>query len=139
MYSNSPYRALRRALRQFATSNNAASKQRVPLCLRNTRRDVLAQIRKWAGGDGERQIYWLKGIASTGKSTIALTVARECYNNGYLGASFFFSRGGDDLASAQKFTPTIASQLVEISPKLRRRIRDTIASNRRIHNLGLYN
>jgi hypothetical protein len=109
-----------------------------PLCLPNTRRDVLAQIRKWANGDGERRIYWLKGMAGTGKTTIALTVAREYYDNRRLGASFFFSRGGGDLASVRKFAPRIAGQLAEISPELRRRIDNAVASSRRIHDLGLY-
>lgn len=83
-------------------------------------------------------MYWLKGMAGTGKSTIALTIARECYNDRRLGASFFFSRDGGDLASVQKFAATIASQLREISPELRRRIDDAVASSRRVHDLGLY-
>jgi hypothetical protein len=117
---------------------NAASKQHVPLCLPGTRRDVLTQIRKWADGDGERRMYWLKGMAGTGKSTIALTIAREYYDNKRLGASFFFSRGGGGLASIQKFAATIASQLREISPQFQRQIDDAVASSRRVHDLGLY-
>jgi replicative DNA helicase len=70
---------------------------------------MLTQIMKWAKGDGERRMYWLKGMAGTGKSTIALTIACECYNDRRLGASFFFSRGGGDLALVQKFVATIAS------------------------------
>lgn len=38
---------------------------------------MLAQIRTWADGGSNKHIYWLKGWAGTGKSTIALTVARE--------------------------------------------------------------
>lgn len=83
-------------------------------------------------------MYWLKGMAGTGKSTIALTIAREYYDNRRLGASFFFSRGGGDLASIQKFAATIASQLREISPEFRRRIDDAVVSSCRVHDLGLY-
>jgi hypothetical protein len=79
-------------VRQWA-SFDAANKQHVPPCLPNTRREFLAQIRRWANGESERWIYWLKGMAGTGKSTIALTVAREYNNKKRLGASFFFSRG----------------------------------------------
>ena len=99
---------------------------------------MLAQIRKWADGDGVRRIYWLKGMAGTGKSTIALTVAREYHDNGRLGASFFFSRGGGELASTRRFAATIAAQLADTSPELRRLISDAVVSNRHIHNLGLY-
>lgn len=107
-------------------------------CLPDTRRDILAQIRRWADTDGERRIYWLKGWAGTGKSTIALTVAREYSGKKRLGASFFFSRGAGDLASTRRFAATIAVQLAETSPELRRHIADAAASCHRIHGLGLY-
>jgi hypothetical protein len=99
---------------------------------------VLEQIEKWADSDGEKRIYWLKGMAGTGKSTIALTIARKYDKLRRLGASFFFSRGGGDLASVGKFATTIAAQLASTSPELRKTIDDAIASNHRIRDLGLY-
>ncbi|KAN0087267.1 Quinonprotein alcohol dehydrogenase-like superfamily [Elaphomyces granulatus] len=117
---------------------NVANKKHLPLCLPDTRRDVLAQIRKWADGDGVRPIYWLKGMAGTGKSTIALTVAREYYDKDRLGASFFFSRGGGELATTRGFAATIATQLAYISPELRELISHAVVSNPGIHNLLLY-
>jgi hypothetical protein len=116
---------------------NAKSRQHASVCLPDTRRDVLAQIYQWADGNGEKRIYWLKGMAGTGKSTIATTVAREYYNKGRLGASFFFSRGGGDRATAGRFAMTIAAQLAEI-PELRQRICDGAASSRRTRDLALY-
>ncbi|KAG7284866.1 hypothetical protein NEMBOFW57_009481 [Staphylotrichum longicolle] len=133
-----PERSLERLDSLPEASFDAANKQHVDICLRNTRCDVLAQIRRWANGDGGQRIYWLKGMAGTGKSTIALTVAREYSAKERLGASFFFSRGGDDLASTRRFAATIAVQLAEVSPQLRRHIADAAASTRRIHGLGLY-
>ena len=47
------------------------------LCLENTRVDVLRQIFDWADGQDERCIFWVNGLAGTGKSTIARTVACE--------------------------------------------------------------
>ncbi|AEO53136.1 hypothetical protein MYCTH_2294086, partial [Thermothelomyces thermophilus ATCC 42464] len=76
-------------------------------------------------------------MAGTGKSTIALTIAREYSDKKRLGASFF-SRGGGDLASTRKFAATVAVQLAETSPELCRHIADAAASSRRIHGLGLY-
>jgi Mrp family chromosome partitioning ATPase len=116
---------------------NAASKQNLSTCLENTRQNVLADIKEWADGDSERNIYWLKGMAGTGKSTIALTIAREYDNKGRLGASFFFSRGGGDLASVKKFAATIAAQLANISLDLKTAIVDAIISNR-IRDLALF-
>ncbi|KAK3304826.1 uncharacterized protein B0T15DRAFT_537707 [Chaetomium strumarium] len=134
----SPERSLERLDILPEASFDAANKQRVATCLPGTRRDVLAQIRSWANGGGNKHIYWLKGWAGTGKSTIALTVAREYSKKKRLGASFFFSRGGGDLASTRRFAATIAVQLAEASPQLRRHIADAAVATHRIHGLGLY-
>ncbi|CAG8379663.1 unnamed protein product [Penicillium salamii] len=77
-------------------------------------------------------------MAGTGKSTIALTVAREQYQRHHLGASFFFSRGGGGRSSARSFPATIAAQLREFSPELKKCINDAAAVNPRIRNLMLY-
>ncbi|KAI9455388.1 hypothetical protein F5148DRAFT_1288277 [Russula earlei] len=36
-------------------------------------------------------IFWLSGVAGTGKSTIAQSIAEYCDSNNWLAASFFFS------------------------------------------------
>ncbi|RYP66844.1 hypothetical protein DL770_008725 [Monosporascus sp. CRB-9-2] len=117
---------------------NAASRQHTPSCLENTRRNILEQIEEWVDSDGEKRIYWLKGMAGTGKSTIALTVARRYAKLRRLGASFFFTRGGGDLASAAKFARTVAAQLADMSPELKKHIDNAIASSPRIRALGLF-
>ncbi|KAL7972755.1 hypothetical protein HDV63DRAFT_393314 [Trichoderma sp. SZMC 28014] len=99
---------------------------------------LLADIRMWIDHDSEKRIYWLNGMAGTGKTTISLTIAREYYKKKQLGASFFFSRGGGDLASTRKFATTIAVQLAEYSPALRQHIIDAATSNPRISQLALY-
>jgi NACHT domain len=108
---------------------NSSDKQHDPFCLPNTRVDVLRQIRAWADGRDEQCIFWLSGWAGTGKSTIARTVACEYRDRGYLGASFFFSRGKEDVSYASKFFTSIAVQLTEKSPVLGDLIRKAISSN----------
>jgi hypothetical protein len=71
----------------------------------------------------------LNGLAGTGKSTIARTVARKYSENGQLGASFFFSRGGGDVGHAEKFFTTIAVQLSKKSQHLEQHICDAIKKN----------
>lgn len=63
-------------------------------------------------------IFWLNGMAGTGKSTIARTVAGEWAKQGRLGASFFFSRGHGERAYASKFFTTLACQLAYAQPSL---------------------
>jgi Mrp family chromosome partitioning ATPase len=86
-------------------------------CLPETRTDLLRQIQEW-GRSSNRCIFWLSGMAGTGKSTIARTVARSFKEDGILGASFFFKRGDGDRGSAARFFPTIVKQLAVHFPQM---------------------
>jgi NACHT domain len=101
-------------------------RQHEPTCLENTRVDVLRRIFDWVDGQDERCIFWLNGLAGTGKSTIARTVAREYSERKRLGASFFFSRGDRDVSHAGKFFTSIAVQLANNALPLRRYICEAI-------------
>ncbi|KAA6408308.1 MAG: hypothetical protein FRX48_08050 [Lasallia pustulata] len=116
---------------------NTYSRQHDPTCLPDTRVDLLREIYTWADGRDGRFIYWLNGLAGTGKSTIARTVARKYFENGQLGASFFFSRGGGDVGHASKFFTTIAVQLAEKSQSLQRYIGDAVRKNANIATQSL--
>ncbi|KAM5359025.1 hypothetical protein ACJA88_015235 [Fusarium oxysporum] len=98
-------------------------------CHPQTRVDLLAQIYKWAGDPNSERIYWLQGMAGTGKSTISRTVAYELSRKKVLGASFFFKRGEGDRGKAARFFPTIAAQLVRRLPSLMPHIQDAIETD----------
>jgi hypothetical protein len=76
-------------------------------------------------------------MAGTGKSTIARTVAREYHRQERLGASFFFSRGGGDVSHAGKFFTSIAVQLANKLPLLKRYILEAIAQHSDIGSQAL--
>jgi len=105
---------------------NSYAKQHSPSCLPNTRVELLREIYGWADRQDERCIFWLNGLAGTGKSTIARTIAREYSKRVRLGASFFFARGGGDVGHAGKFVTSIAVQLASSIPTLRRHISDAV-------------
>jgi NACHT domain len=115
---------------------NARKWQHAPTCLPDTRVDLLQQIHNWIDSNdeidrtNERSIFWLNGWAGTGKSTISRTVAYNCFQQGCLGASFFFSKGGGDISHAGQFFTTIARQLAEESQYLKRCIYDAIKENK---------
>jgi hypothetical protein len=85
----------------------------------------------------ERCIFWLNGMAGTGKSTIARTIANECHKAGRLGASFFFTRGAGDLASSSKLFTSLAKQLADKELELRRCICEAVVNNTGISQMGL--
>jgi hypothetical protein len=53
----------------------------------------------------------LNGLAGTGKTTVAQTVAERLFADGTLGASFFCSRDFEDRSNLQLIFPTLAVQL----------------------------
>ena len=53
----------------------------------------------------------MNGLAGTGKSTIAKTIAERLFADGQLGASFFCSRDFEDRRNLQIIFPTLAIQL----------------------------
>ncbi|KAL4766965.1 hypothetical protein BDW60DRAFT_227241 [Aspergillus nidulans var. acristatus] len=81
-------------------------------CLDNTRVAIRHQISEWFESSQGKYIFWLNGMARTGKSTIARTVARSFSKKGRLGASFFFNKNNDGRANATQFITTIAKQLI---------------------------
>ncbi|KAF9646356.1 hypothetical protein BDM02DRAFT_247102 [Thelephora ganbajun] len=80
-------------------------------CLKGTRGAVLDKIELWARNFHEPYVYWLNGLAGTGKSTIAQTIAERIFADGQLGASFFCSRDFEDRSNLKLIFPTIAVQL----------------------------
>jgi hypothetical protein len=100
-----------------------------PTCLEETRIELLAHITHWYEDPQAPCIFWLNGMAGTGKSTIARTVARKWAKEKRLGASFFFSRGQGDLAHASKFFTTLAYQLAKAQPGLAAGVRQAICNS----------
>ncbi|GLA33115.1 hypothetical protein AnigIFM63326_002394 [Aspergillus niger] len=101
-------------------------------CLPGTRKELLLDIRDWAVSEQGKCIFWLNGLAGTGKSTISRTVAKDLQQQGLLGASFFFKRGEGDRGNAARFFPTIIQQLFTRIPELRAAILQAIRDNPRI-------
>jgi len=80
-------------------------------CLRGTRADVLLQLERWLKDEQDHRVFWLNGLAGTGKSTIAQTFAEISFADGRLGASFFCSRDFEDRNNLKAIFPTLAFQL----------------------------
>lgn len=98
-------------------------------CLQGTRTDLLSQITTWANNSSGTCIYWLCGVAGTGKSTIARTVAETFDRQNRLGASFFFKRGEGDRGSGRLFFPTIALQIADRIPGIDQSMAEALAAD----------
>jgi hypothetical protein len=123
------------AIRQAAF--NSFENQYESTCLPDTRVELLREITEWVNGPDRSRIYWLNGIAGTGKSTVARTIARTFHDRGILGASFLFSRGGRDISRASKLFTTIAWQLAITVPQVRAYIGGAIMEQENIADQSL--
>src|SRR5882762_6741919 len=108
-------------------------------CANDTRTEILDTIHAWlkdepvqnqsilrTEGNPQGQIFWLDGLAGTGKSTIAQTVACHYHATGKLGASFFCSRDDAECSNINMIFPTIAYQLCLLVPELREHVSEAM-------------
>ncbi|MCJ1310945.1 hypothetical protein MMC25_004614 [Agyrium rufum] len=98
-------------------------------CHPQTRVELRQQIQEWVEDPHGKSIFWLNGMAGTGKSTLSRTIAQECAERGQLAASLFFKRGEGDRATAARFFLTIARQLATKIPSLSKLVADAISGD----------
>ena len=80
----------------------------------------------WAKNPREQNVFWLNGLAGTGKSTIAQSFSEMVVEEGILGASFFCSRDYLDRKELKNIFPTLTYQLACRYPKFRRHLVATL-------------
>jgi WD40 repeat protein len=73
----------------------------------------------WAKNLEDQPVFWLNGLAGTGKSTIAQTFSEMASNDDILGASFFCSRDYLDRKELKNIFPTLGYQLACRYPRFR--------------------
>jgi hypothetical protein len=85
--------------------------------MKHTRTYVLGHIQNWAETPSPGlSIFWLAGMAGTGKSTIAKTACERFFKNGMLGATFFVSRQETERRDPHRVLRSIAYQLALKDP-----------------------
>ncbi|KAL8725583.1 MAG: hypothetical protein Q9181_006365 [Wetmoreana brouardii] len=119
-------------------SFNSYNQQYESRCMADTRIELLQHLQDW-GTRHSQPIFWLSGMAGTGKSTISRTLAGIFDERNLLGGSFFFSRSSSETNNAARFVGTLANQLTSISPKLRDCICEAISAHSDTLRQGLRN
>ncbi|KAJ7708179.1 hypothetical protein B0H17DRAFT_1124953 [Mycena rosella] len=98
-------------------------------CADNTRVEIQEEIRRWLlpQPSNSEHIFWITGIAGSGKSTLSATVVDELRKKHTpVAAQFFISRNIPETIDPEKIIPTIAKQLSEFSPAAARVMRDKL-------------
>jgi hypothetical protein len=128
-YSQPVSETLQRLAPITSAFHNAANSP--PECREGTRVDLLAEICNWLDDDSTacRRVLWLNGLAGTGKTTIARSVATAAEKRKMLAASFFFSRDHQERRRLVSIVPTIAYQLAFWRDELRYPISEAVSKN----------
>ncbi|KAB5592702.1 Vegetative incompatibility protein HET-E-1 [Ceratobasidium theobromae] len=88
-------------------------------CTPETREVIQQGLQDWVQDPQAAKVYWMDGMAGTGKTTIAYSLCEWLEGNKQLGGSFFCSRTSAPCSSLNRVVPTIAYQLARYSPAFR--------------------
>ncbi|KAF8753843.1 WD40 repeat-like protein [Rhizoctonia solani] len=84
-------------------------------CTEGTRVKVLDELKAWVIKAAGQSVYWMSGMAGTGKTTIACTFAKWLEAEKLLAASFFCTQTSADCQDVTRIIPTVAYQLARYS------------------------
>jgi hypothetical protein len=101
---------LRTTLNPVASATWDAHGLNIDTCLAGTRVKLLQEIAFWLqAGPSGAIVFWLNGLAGTGKSTVARTVCE--FLGDHLGAAFFISRNSLDRRTPLRVLNSLVYQL----------------------------
>ncbi|KAG8785016.1 hypothetical protein FRC12_018076 [Ceratobasidium sp. 428] len=120
-----------------AKYNSAESFDLRGQCTQNTRVRVLESLYEWACNDMSQKIYWLNGMAGTGKTTIAYSFCEQLELSRMLAASFFCSRQLPACRDVNQIVPTVSYQLSRFSRPFRSAISRVLEEDPDVNNQPL--
>ncbi|KAG2010503.1 vegetative incompatibility protein HET-E-1 [Coprinopsis cinerea AmutBmut pab1-1] len=100
-------------------------------CIPGTRVALLASLLRWAKDPSSPSIFWLCGMAGTGKTTLT-----ETFNNqldsaeGLVVASFFCSLDHEERRDVRRILPSLAKSLARLQPKFAKQLVKVLESGK---------
>ncbi|KAF8965910.1 hypothetical protein BDZ97DRAFT_739842 [Flammula alnicola] len=88
-------------------------------CTAETREKILEDLKGWVVDPKGAKVYWMNGMAGTGKTTIVYSLCEWLEENRQLGGNFFCSRISALCRNVNNIVPTLAYQLAQYSPAFR--------------------
>ncbi|KAH7317534.1 hypothetical protein B0J17DRAFT_724376 [Rhizoctonia solani] len=98
-------------------------------CTEGTRTKVLGGLDGWLHDSSSPVIYWMNGMAGTGKTTIAYSFCEQVEKRKQLAASFFCTRNSVDCRSTSQIIPTVTYQLARYSIPCQHALYEVLGQN----------
>jgi hypothetical protein len=109
------------------------------MCLAGTRQQLLADLFTWLDDvtPARERVFWLNGLAGTGKTTVARTIATHAHKQRRLAAAFFFSRNIAVTRSPSAILPTIAYQLAHYQRPFRTAVCTAVSADEDVRDRSI--
>ena len=99
-------------------------------CMEGTRIGVLSELFSWSLDADAPRVFWLNGMAGTGKSAITRSFCHFLRRNDLLGGTFFCSREGSaDRGDVARILPTLAWSFARRDEDYKSALLDTLDKN----------
>ncbi|KAF5324969.1 hypothetical protein D9619_009831 [Psilocybe cf. subviscida] len=106
-------------------------------CTKGTRIMLLADLLSWASNPENEHVFWLNGMAGTGKTTVAETFCNLLFDRGLLGSSFFCSRKNLNRRNVRLIIPALAKGLARAYPEFQTELLEVLKDDLDFTGLGL--
>ena len=93
-------------------------------CLPGTREPIMNEIRQWGKNPNvEKRAFWLRDVAGSGKSTVALTMCEEWDDTpNFLVGRFFFSKNARNTSETDAFCSVVAEDIGSKSEEIMQKV-----------------
>ncbi|KAF9545458.1 WD40 repeat-like protein [Agrocybe pediades] len=106
-------------------------------CTASTREQILEDLRAWANDPTSAKVFWMNGMAGTGKTTILYTFCQWLEAHQQLGGNFFCSRTSSSCRNLNNIVPSLAYQLAHYSPAYRSQLCTILQDQQSPHTLNV--
>ncbi|KAF4613718.1 hypothetical protein D9613_007954 [Agrocybe pediades] len=106
-------------------------------CTASTREQILDDLRAWVKDPASSKVFWMNGMAGTGKTTILYSFCEWLEENKRLAGNFFCNRASTSCRDLNNIVRSIAYQLAHYSPAFRSQLCKILEEKQNPHMLNI--
>ncbi|KAF4609761.1 hypothetical protein D9613_011913 [Agrocybe pediades] len=120
---------------RYNSAYSTAVKRRA--CTASTREQILNDLRTWVKDPNGSKVFWMNGMAGTGKTTILYSFCEWLEDDKRLAGNFFCSRASASCGDLNNIVRSIAYQLAHYSPAFRSELCKILEEKQNPHTLNV--